>query len=84
MIQLGTKINSCSLQKETECQVTCRYDWHQTGTHVVVAVYAKRYDPTLSKVLLSPVRLTIELYFPEEGGAFNLDLELRGVSILIN
>jgi len=59
--------------------VKCRFDWHQTGTHVIVAVYGKKYDPSQSCVKLSPVRLSISLYFPEEGGSFNLDVELVGV-----
>ncbi|XP_067011194.1 cysteine and histidine-rich domain-containing protein morgana [Anabrus simplex] len=60
-------------------QVNCRYDWHQTATNVVVSVFAKKYDPRLSSVSLSPVRLKVHLFFPEEGGSFNLDLELRGI-----
>ncbi|CAB3384411.1 Hypothetical predicted protein [Cloeon dipterum] len=66
-------------KKSMESQVKCRYDWHQTGTHVAVAVYAKKYDPSQSSVKLSSVRLSINLYFPEEGGSFNLDIELGGV-----
>jgi cysteine and histidine-rich domain-containing protein len=46
---------------------------------VTVAVYCKKYDPSQSTIKLSPVRLAISLYFPEEGGYFNLDIELAGV-----
>jgi hypothetical protein len=61
-------------------KMSCRYDWHQTAVAVVVAIYAKKYSPVLSKVLLSPVRLTVDLYFPEQGSNFNMDIELCGVS----
>ncbi|KAJ0175486.1 hypothetical protein K1T71_008645 [Dendrolimus kikuchii] len=60
--------------------VKCRWDWHQTSDFVIVSVYAKKYDPTLSFVKLNPIRLNTKLVFREEGDAtFELDLELRGV-----
>lgn len=46
---------------------------------MTVAVYGKKYDPSQSTIKVSPVRLAISLYFPEEGGYFNLDIELAGV-----
>lgn len=58
-------------------------DWHQTATNVIVSIFAKKYDPDLSIVKLNPIHLTVELYFPEENSRFNLDMELRGVSIFI-
>lgn len=61
-------------------EVQCRYDWHQTATHVTVAVYAKKYNPVISYVELSPVRLVIHLVFPaDDNNTFSLDLELKGV-----
>ena len=57
----------------------CRYDWHQTATHVTVAIYAKKYDPDISKIEIHPIRLKVHVYFPEQAGAFDLDLELAGV-----
>ena len=44
-----------------------------------MAVYAKKYDPSASTIEVSPVRLKMRIYFPERGGCFNLDLELKGV-----
>lgn len=59
----------------------CRYDWHQTATTVVLAIYAKMYHYASSTVKCSPVRLCIGLVFPQQNDAeFNMDLELRGVS----
>lgn len=59
----------------------CRYDWHQTATNVVVAIYAKKYHPAQSLVEVNPIRLHVNLVFPEQENArFDLDLELRGVS----
>lgn len=66
-------------KKESKAGVKCRYDWHQTGSHVVVSVFAKKYDPFKSFVKLNPIRLVIHSYFPESDGSFDLDLELVGV-----
>ncbi|XP_017299464.1 cysteine and histidine-rich domain-containing protein 1 [Diaphorina citri] len=60
-------------------QVKCRLDWFQTGSTVVVSIFGKKYDPLRSKVLLSPVRLKVDLYFPEEDGNYQQDIELRGI-----
>lgn len=51
-------------------------DWHQTGTNVVISIYAKKYLPASSKIKLGPVRLTVEIYFPEVDSKYNLDIEL--------
>ena len=59
--------------------ISCRYDWHQTASHVTVAVYAKKYDPSVSFVEVNPVRLVVHLHFPEENANFDLDLELKGI-----
>lgn len=68
------------LQSNTQ-EVKCRYDWHQTASNVVIALYAKTYHYEKSFVKLNPVRLVVSLVFPEQDNAeFNLDLELRGVS----
>lgn len=67
--------------EETNDQVVnCRYDWHQTGNNVVVAIYAKMYDYRVSYVQLNPIRLRVHLVFPQQNNAtFDLDLELRGI-----
>lgn len=62
--------------KET---IDCRWDWHQTGNFVVLAVYAKQYCPTKSIIQLNPIRVLIELVFPQESNSFKLDLELSGI-----
>merc|ERR550532_1149699 len=59
--------------------IKCRYDWHQTASHVTVAVYAKKYSDTESYVEINPVRLIVHLYFPGENANFDLDLELAGI-----
>jgi cysteine and histidine-rich domain-containing protein len=68
------------IQEDEEMRVNCRWDWHQTASDVVVAVYAKNYDYKRSFVKVSPVRLVVKLIFPQQENAeFNIDLELRGV-----
>jgi len=59
--------------------VKCRYDWHQTASHITVAIYAKKYDHKSVTLDLNPIRFKFHVYFPEEAGSFNLDLELKGV-----
>lgn len=61
--------------------VQCRYDWHQTGSNVIVSIYAKKYHYEESLIEINPIRLHVNLVFPEQDNAkFDLDLELRGVS----
>ncbi|KAJ8919102.1 hypothetical protein NQ315_012087 [Exocentrus adspersus] len=65
---------------EIDKNVQCRWDFHQTGSYVVVAIYAKQYSPTESFVKLNPVRLYANLIFPQQSNAsFVLDVELRGI-----
>ncbi|XP_055377534.1 cysteine and histidine-rich domain-containing protein morgana [Condylostylus longicornis] len=60
--------------------VNCRYDWHQTGKDVIVAIYAKLYHYENSSIEINPIRLKVSLCFPEQNNAkFELDLELRGI-----
>lgn len=54
-------------------------DWHQTGTFIVVSIYAKKYQPDQSIIKVNPIRLIVDLFFVEENSKYNLDLELRGV-----
>lgn len=72
-------------QAEDQETVKCRYDWHQTAANVVIAIYAKLYHYEKSFVKINPVRLMVRLVFPQQNNAeFNIDLELRGVSIQVN
>lgn len=67
---------------DNQTEVKCRYDWHQTGSNVVIAIYAKMYHHEKSFVKLNPIRLNVSLVFPQQNNAeFNMDIELRGVSL---
>lgn len=69
------------LQTSEHEEVKCRYDWHQTASNVVIAIYAKMYHYEKSYIKVNPVRLNVRLVFPQQNyGEFKLDLELRGVS----
>jgi len=60
----------------------CRTDWMQTGTHITVNVYCKKYDPrneTLTYIEVSPIRLSIRIFFPDSGLTYDSDQELRGI-----
>jgi len=79
--QEGCTWGVCKWRKDNEgsSKVECRYDWHQTATHVTIAIYGKKYDPEPSYVELSPVRMKCHIVYPEEGGCFDMDIELRGI-----
>lgn len=67
------------LFQNTGKKAQCRMDWHQTGSYVVVSIYAKKYLPSQSVIKLNPIHLTVDLFFIEENSRYNLDIELRGV-----
>jgi len=44
MDQVGCTVGKCKwIEDKKGKEVECRYDWHQTATHVTTAVYAKKY-----------------------------------------
>ncbi|XP_045482823.1 cysteine and histidine-rich domain-containing protein morgana [Harmonia axyridis] len=59
--------------------VNCRWDYHQTASHVIVTIYAKQYDVEKTEVKLNPIRLSADLIFPTDNTRFSLDLELKGI-----
>lgn len=68
------------IKEDDKTVVNCRYDWHQTASNVIVAIYAKLYHYAKSVVKVNPIRLKVCLVFPDQEDAeFNLDLELRGI-----
>ncbi|KAG8448278.1 hypothetical protein GDO86_015392 [Hymenochirus boettgeri] len=58
--------------------VSCRYDWHQTSSVVVITVYAKTAIPDHSQVLANRTGLDIQIAFEKER-EFRKQLELWGV-----
>ncbi|XP_022647802.1 cysteine and histidine-rich domain-containing protein 1-like isoform X1 [Varroa destructor] len=66
-------------QKITEQAVTCRYDWHQTGSDVVISVFAKTSIPDKSFVELNPVKCRIHLVFGAERNVFEKTIILGGI-----
>nr|XP_006119255.1 integrin beta-1-binding protein 2 isoform X2 [Pelodiscus sinensis] len=66
------------LQKEDKKLVSCRQDWHQTSSQVVVTIYAKNPLPALSCVTASRTVIDAHVAF---GGdrLFQAKLELWGV-----
>ncbi|XP_012286332.1 cysteine and histidine-rich domain-containing protein [Orussus abietinus] len=67
------------INKISKKTIQCRLDWHQTGSFVVVSIYAKKYQPSQSSIKLNPIRLSIDLFFLEENSRYVNDLELRGI-----
>lgn len=79
--QVGcTQGDHCWLtETKTQGQTDCRLDWHQTGPWVVISIFAKKYDPNISFVKLSAVKLCVELFFPFENSVFSKNMELYGI-----
>ncbi|KAG9477986.1 hypothetical protein GDO78_013138 [Eleutherodactylus coqui] len=75
------------VQPPEKQKVSCRYDWHQTSSLVVITVYAKTALPDLTKVLANRTQLDIQITFQEKK-EFSKQLELWGVidtsSCLVN
>ncbi|XP_077969287.1 cysteine and histidine-rich domain-containing protein 1-like [Styela clava] len=57
----------------------CRYDWHQTGSIVVISIFAKMTVEENSSVKVNQIATEIDLEFEGGKGNFKLDLEFDGV-----
>lgn len=55
----------------------CRYDWHQTGSLVVLSIYAKGADPARSYIEASPVKVHMVIAFGEN--IFEEEIVLCGI-----
>nr|XP_023028071.1 cysteine and histidine-rich domain-containing protein [Leptinotarsa decemlineata] len=80
--QIGCEQGTHLWQKDSgdKKHVQCRWDFHQTGSHVILSIYAKQYCPTESVVKLNPIRIYARLVFPQQANAFFLlDFELKGI-----
>lgn len=60
-----------------------RIDWHQTPSTVTVAIYAKNYDPNVTCVYLTPVRMDLDVFFPADDFTYKKEIELGGVSCIV-
>ncbi|XKL60566.1 hypothetical protein PGB90_007623 [Kerria lacca] len=76
--QVGCTIGNHVWIKEKE-PVKCRVDWHQTPSKVEVSIFAKNYDPYKSSIFLSPVRMKVSIFFPEEEQIFKKEYSLCGI-----
>ncbi|XP_068813002.1 integrin beta-1-binding protein 2 isoform X2 [Struthio camelus] len=68
----------CWAEKGDKTAVSCRQDWHQTSSHVVVTVYARNPLPALSTVKANRTVLEVHLVF-EGNKIFQAELDLWGV-----
>ncbi|NXA30255.1 CHRD1 protein, partial [Ibidorhyncha struthersii] len=68
----------CWTGKGDKKAVSCRQDWHQTSSQVVVTVYAKNPLPTLSSVKANRTMLEVHIIF-EGNKIFQAELDLWGV-----
>ena len=77
MIKLYSLISLIPLQSTKKVE-HCRYDWHQTGTHVFITIYAKNSIPDQTYVEANPIRIKLYVIFCGDK-VFEMDSELRGV-----
>ncbi|XP_067327707.1 integrin beta-1-binding protein 2 [Anolis sagrei] len=66
------------VKKQDKKLVSCRQDWHQTSSQVVVTLYAKTPLPELSSVKANRTSVDIHIVF-EGDKIFQAELELWGV-----
>ncbi|XP_074062776.1 integrin beta-1-binding protein 2 [Macrotis lagotis] len=76
LAQPGCSLGTHVWQKQS--QVSCRREWYQTASVVVVTVYGQRPLPALSFVKASPTKLHIHISF-EGNRVFQEHMELWGV-----
>jgi len=70
----------CWIKEEVkDSSVSCRFDWHQTGSLVVISVFAKASFPDKSFVNLNPVKCRIHIVFGEDRCIFDTELVLGGI-----
>ncbi|XP_054071214.1 integrin beta-1-binding protein 2 isoform X2 [Rissa tridactyla] len=68
----------CWTGKPDKKVVSCRQDWHQTSSQVVVTVYAKNPLPALSSVKANRTVLEVHVIF-EGNKIFQAEMDLWGV-----
>ncbi|NXD16733.1 CHRD1 protein, partial [Nothocercus nigrocapillus] len=68
----------CWAEKGDKKAVSCRQDWHQTSSHVVVTLYARNPLPALSTVKANRTVLEVHVVF-EGDKVFQAELDLWGV-----
>ncbi|XP_042732801.1 integrin beta-1-binding protein 2 [Lagopus leucura] len=68
----------CWMGKADKKAVSCRQDWHQTSSQVVVTIYGKNPLPTLSSVKANRTVLEAHVIF-EGNKIFQAELDLWGV-----
>ncbi|XP_070710494.1 cysteine and histidine-rich domain-containing protein 1 [Pempheris klunzingeri] len=68
----------CWVPKKDKKKVACRYDWHQTGSNVVVTIYAKNANPEFSCIEANQTVISCQILF-ENDKIFKKDLYLWGV-----
>ncbi|XP_075040557.1 integrin beta-1-binding protein 2 isoform X2 [Mixophyes fleayi] len=66
------------VQQPGRQEVSCRYDWHQTSSLVVITVYAKTVLPDLTTVEANRTQMDIQISFQGKK-EFRKQLELWGV-----
>ncbi|XP_014247525.1 cysteine and histidine-rich domain-containing protein [Cimex lectularius] len=59
--------------------IKCRTDWHQTEKFVYFTIFGKKADPDNSTFEMNPIRIKFSLFFPEQSGSFEKDMELSGI-----
>lgn len=80
--QGGCEIGKHAWMKPSEVAAKksmCRYDWHQTGSNVLISIFAKVCDPERCMVEANPTGVQATISFNGGTDVFKLNLILNGV-----
>ncbi|XP_064473037.1 cysteine and histidine-rich domain-containing protein 1-like isoform X2 [Ornithodoros turicata] len=66
-------------EKNEATHTACRFDWHQTGSFVVITIFSKLPIPDLSVVEANRVKVRMYITFGEQKNVFEETLVLTGV-----
>lgn len=66
------------IHKQGKKKVACRFDWHQTGSDVIITIYAKNSNPQLSSIEGNGTALSCQIQF-ESVKIFKRDFHFWGV-----
>ncbi|XP_041635855.1 cysteine and histidine-rich domain-containing protein 1 [Cheilinus undulatus] len=66
------------IPRQDKKKVACRHDWHQTGSNVVLTIYAKNAHPDLSSIEANRTVLTCQIQF-EDNKIFKREFHFWGV-----
>lgn len=66
-------------EKSKSTQTSCRFDWHQTATHVTITIFSKEASPPHTVISANKVFCQVEICFDKTRKVFKQDFLLKGI-----